>query len=69
MPKDQTRDETVPPTEDGTRSVRTGATPHDAGVTELVPVETLQQQAERLGVLDPLDVEPAHVYLPDEWTR
>jgi len=66
MPKEPTRKETVPATEDGAPAVRTGAPPHDAGVPELAPIETLQQQADRLGLLDPLDVEPAHVYLPDE---
>ena len=29
-------------------------------------IETLKQQAERLGLLDALDVEPAHIYSPDE---
>jgi len=66
MPNEPTRNATVPPTEDGAPPVHTGATPGDAGVTELVPVETLQEQADRLGLLDPLDVEPAHVYLLDE---
>jgi hypothetical protein len=66
MPKEPTRKETMPATEDGAHAVRTGAPAHDAGGPELAPVETLQQQADRLGLLDPLDVEPAHVYLPDE---
>ena len=66
MPKEPTRNETVPPTEDGAPTIRTGAPPHDAGVTDPAPVETLQQQADRLGLLDPLDAEPAHVYLLDE---
>jgi hypothetical protein len=66
MPKEPTRNEPVPPTEDGAPHVRTDVTPHDADVAELAPVETLQQQAERLGLLDGLDVEPAHVYLLDE---
>jgi len=29
-------------------------------------IETLKQQAERLGLLDPLDAEPATIYSPDE---
>jgi hypothetical protein len=66
MPKEPTRNETVPPRQDGAPPVPTGATPHDARVAEIAPVETLQQQADRLGLLDPLDAEPAHVYLLDE---
>jgi hypothetical protein len=30
--------------------------------TTAAPVETLSEQADRLGLLDPLDEEPAHVF-------
>jgi hypothetical protein len=66
MPNEPIRNEIVSPTAGGAPPASVGATPHDAGVPELAPVETLQQQADRLGLLDPLDVEPAHGYLPDE---
>jgi hypothetical protein len=49
------------------RSDRSSATARSAG--RAVATETLRQQADRLGLLDPLDAEPATVYAPDGGDR
>jgi hypothetical protein len=38
--------------------------PHHTGIP---PAETLKQQADLLGLLDPLDAEPTNIYSPTEF--
>ncbi len=64
MPNDQGGKEIDPRTE-GDLADRPSVMPVDGRGAEVMPVETLQEQADHLGLLDPLDVEPAHVYVPD----
>lgn len=66
MPNHDSREDVARPAEDGRPTNPDDAPP---GPTPLAsaPVETLNEQADRLGLLDPLDVEPAHIYVPDEW--
>lgn len=43
--------------------------PRAAAISSAVAVESLREQADRLGILDPLDAEPANVFAaasPDE---
>ena len=39
--------------------------PSGSSVGDLA-IETLEEQAERLGLLDPLDAEPANIFSPNE---
>ena len=68
MPKTPTRKRTLPSRRRGAhRSPRkspTGAAPAARGGA--AAIETLRQQADQLGLLDPLDAEPATVYSADE---
>jgi hypothetical protein len=49
----------------GKRLARSDRSAMTAPSGRTVAIETLRQQADRLGLLDPLDVEPAIVYVPD----
>ena len=53
--------------EDAARPIEAERVPSAATPATSAPVESLREQADRLGVLDPLDVEPAHIYVPEEW--
>lgn len=67
MPNRPSRNPTPQSPRQGTRrSVPASPIRRDVRASDAVPVETLEQQADRLGLLDPLDVEPANVYRPDE---
>jgi hypothetical protein len=64
MANNDVRKEIGQRTEDSSEKVGSEI-PHDTLGPVIMPVETLQEQADHLGLLDPLDVEPAHVYVPD----
>jgi hypothetical protein len=68
MPKTPTRKRTVPSrAKSARRSPRTSPpSPGPAARGGAAAIETLKQQADRLGLLDPLDAEPANIYSPDE---
>ena len=68
MPKTPTRKRTVP-----SRAKRAHRSPHQSPPPPVpaarggaAAIETLKQQADRLGLLDPLDAEPTNTYSVDE---
>jgi hypothetical protein len=68
MPKKPTRKKTVPPRANRVRQAphKSPPPPAPAAPSGAAAIETLKQQADRLGLLDPLDVEPSNIYSPDE---
>jgi hypothetical protein len=68
MPKTPTRKRTVPSRAKSARRSRrrSAAPPGPAARDGTAAIETLKQQADRLGLLDPLDAEPSNIYSPDE---
>ena len=67
MSADETHRE-MPRAADGSSGPVPSTRSEAANTAGAVPVESLQQQADLLGVLDPLDVEPAHVFIVDKWS-
>lgn len=69
MPKKLTR-AAIPPRHKGgaARGIapRASSPPAPAAPRVAAAVETLQEQAQRLGLLDPLDAEPAHIFIVAE---
>jgi hypothetical protein len=55
-----------PPTRRAVRAVRNAPIPPAAPASGAAPAETLREQADRLGLLDPLEEEPTNVFIADE---
>jgi hypothetical protein len=68
MPKKPTRKKKVPSRAKGVRQAphKSPSPPAPAARGGAAAIETLKQQADLLGLLDPLDVEPSNIYSPGE---